>query len=601
MLRGSLVRHISRWHAPIYLRCMTTTTAAASPSSSSSSSPSSSAAARALPAASGTPRRNAVHDALGARLSAADLSQAVRAVYPATGPFLHAIIAHVTGGFAREVDAWLQISRSQPPPVHDADPRLVHAFGSALPPLPSSRSSHLAAAAAAAASPEGHSGSDATTAKVGPSDAPDVSAPLPNVSVEDIERVLMPLFDAVAAADADANTSTNTDPPATRTSTMQTELSATWLASASALLHLRGPHAPALTTALVTHVSHFTRHFWPLVLPLLRTPCPSGLPAAVFQQTALTTHQYLHQARPRFATLWAAVLSSYWRPGVAADSPAAAQRREDLMLALTAFLLQRVPATPDAVAAAASLTDSAPLLPLSIPDSVTADSPLLASLGGPAGRNGPWHAHPTAAARTRAVLAVWVQVGLVSVSADGAGWMCASPASEEALLREICTRSDDYVEWMLAPERASVWLDTALAFAIATSDSSPLGLAATPYPATHLDAGTISNPTSRTSTTSSATNQEQWMADPMAPIEPRGGISKGATTATRTTSAGPADGLERSGPRPPVWYHPMRTDGRPVTDQQQPARYALRWRRLQRLQVQMSRPPPLPPRLPARP
>jgi hypothetical protein len=52
-------------------------------------------------------------------------------------------------------------------------------------------------------------------------------------------------------------------------------------------------------------------------------------------------------------------------------------------------------------------------------------------------------------ARARRVLDMWTRAGLVRVSADGLGWVAASPAAEEALFRAVGDRFDALLQWMV--------------------------------------------------------------------------------------------------------------------------------------------------------
>ena len=108
-------------------------------------------------------------------------------------------------------------------------------------------------------------------------------------------------------------------------------------ASLSTIFGLRGPYADAMATNLLSNISHYTGYFFPLVAPLL----PVAATAAVFNQISLTTHEYLYHATFRFRVVWNNVLAMYWPPGVGTEA-LDARRQEDLMLAITAFLLQRV-------------------------------------------------------------------------------------------------------------------------------------------------------------------------------------------------------------------------------------------------------------------
>jgi hypothetical protein len=106
--------------------------------------------------------------------------------------------------------------------------------------------------------------------------------------------------------------------------------------------------------------------------------------------SALTAHEYLHLSMPRWRHLWSMVLDSYMRSAAPAASSASsssasssasasasssADRTEDLMLALVAFLLQRLPADASLPA------DRRPALPVSFPPALV-NCARIASLGG---------------------------------------------------------------------------------------------------------------------------------------------------------------------------------------------------------------------------
>ena len=101
------------------------------------------------------------------------------------------------------------------------------------------------------------------------------------------------------------------------------------------------------------------------------------MPPSLSRIAALTAHEYLHLSMPRWRNVWAIVLDGYTRSASAPSSAAASSsdRTEDLMLALVAFLLQRLPAD------AALPADRRAALPVSFPPALV-KCPRIASLGG---------------------------------------------------------------------------------------------------------------------------------------------------------------------------------------------------------------------------
>jgi hypothetical protein len=400
-------------------------------------------------------RRSILEETIGVRLSRQDLVVRCARLHPTISAGTVDTIEALTGSWSAEVDSFLEISKSQPPLVSESHPALSQTFNSPIPPTRFQSTATLS--------------------------HPVPTEPAQATSVSDSQ--LSP------AAFADLLT-----PVVSALESGNNKLSDQWVASTASLFGLRGPHASSMAIALVSNITHFTQRTWPLMLPSVKQSCePSAfsqismfsffrfLLAGVFHRsnvdvTGLTAHEYLHHSLPRWRSVWKTVLQGYWPVSGSPEPPQ--DRREDLMLALVAFLLQRLPALGDFPA------NPKPVLPVSIPAHVQ-QCPQAKSLGGSFSHSlGPL-ADASSETRARRVLDIWSRAGLIRVSPDGLGWTGASPVAEEALFREINQRFDDMLRWMVDDTRSAVWLDSALQLSVMFArfhESTHEG----PYPTTKI-------------------------------------------------------------------------------------------------------------------
>jgi hypothetical protein len=287
------------------------------------------ASASAASAASAAPRRrtNPIELALGARLADDEVAARCRAAFGhEVRPATLAIVRALTGSWAREVDALLHVSKSQPPPVPDDHPALAQTFNSPIPPsrFASTAPSYLLTGASdAAASPaptytapnkthltagefselivpiiealivsrDGGSGTispaqealiaqlrltlQATTALQASSQGDASSAASADAAVA-VAAASAPGAVPTVTASSSLSPSSSPSSPSSASSSARASsqaLTAGWLASVSAMFGLRGEHALPMTISLLTNGTHFTRHTWPLLLATLPHAC----------------------------------------------------------------------------------------------------------------------------------------------------------------------------------------------------------------------------------------------------------------------------------------------------------------------------------------
>jgi hypothetical protein len=278
--------------------------------------------------ASVTPRRrsNPIELALGVRLGDAEVAARCRAAFgPDVRPATLAIVRALTGSYAREVDALLRVSRSQPPPVPDDHPALAQTFNS---PIPPSRFASTAPAYLLAGTGTGGGASGASVS------TPAFTAPnKTHITAGEFSELIVPIIEglivsrdggsgtispaqaaliaqlrmtlqATSAATAGAATAPGaassdnglasvapssspsqsalaapSSPSSSSSSSSSSAraalqaLNAGWLASVSTMFGLRGEHAPPMAISLLTNGTHFTRHMWPLLLATLPHAC----------------------------------------------------------------------------------------------------------------------------------------------------------------------------------------------------------------------------------------------------------------------------------------------------------------------------------------